>query len=131
MIKGIAEALRILLKILTKSNDFIFVSKQVGIPSSFPVFCFATSIAIPLRDIHQPNDLFAINPNPASEFIKIKFSSSEISTAVDQIQIYNSVGQEVMVVSDFVEILQRIDIAGLPPGIYTLGFQLGRFGCAQ
>jgi len=79
-----------------------------------------TSLISRLKDITQENILFTIFPNPSSDFIEIKFSAKEIESAVDQVQIYNVIGQQVMKLSDFVEILPRMDISSLSPGIYTI-----------
>lgn len=79
-----------------------------------------TTLINGIKEIRKENDVFEIYPNPASDFIQIKFSSQEIQSTGAQIQIFNSVGEKVMVLSDFVEILQNIDIVGLPPGVYML-----------
>jgi hypothetical protein len=79
-----------------------------------------TTLISEVKNIHLENKLFSISPNPVSDFIEIKFSSKEISSPVDQIRIFNSLGQQVMAMPDFVEVLQRVDVARLTPGVYTL-----------
>ena len=85
--------------------------------------------------------IISISPNPAKEYIEIEFSSPRLKPWVageDAIKIYNLLGECVLSTSEGVRTHPlipsqegniRIDVSGLPPGVYfvRLGDWTGRF----
>jgi hypothetical protein len=78
-----------------------------------------TTLINGIKDIHQEYSVVTIFPNPASSYIELKLSKA-VASRVDEIQIFNFLGQPVLSLSDFGEILPSLNISGLWPGMYYL-----------
>jgi hypothetical protein len=78
-----------------------------------------TSLINGTKEIHQENSIIPIFPNPASSYVEFKISGTS-EAIVDEVRIFNFLGQPVLNLSDFGEISHRVDISGLSPGMYYL-----------
>ena len=74
-----------------------------------------------VNDTQIPNSEFIIYPNPVTDFINIKFTSSDNFPNSDRVQIFNTLGVEVASKSltEQQEYL-KIDISHLPTGVYFI-----------
>jgi hypothetical protein len=92
--------------------------------------CSDTSdcVQIIISDVDIDNSFeldFSILPNPASEYIEISFGADSRQMTADgifegDIRIYNTLGECLISKEQITSTVQRIDVSGLPNGIYFL-----------
>lgn len=91
---------------------------NVGLPKWFAIGKRPVSI----EQFTENN--FIISPNPASDYIEIKFDNGSVSNAMNKIEIYNIFGVCVMTVYTKENVpIQRFDLSSLPNGTYFVKSQ--------
>lgn len=98
---------------------------------SYDIGAYEYVIESSIFDRINITDFLNIFPNPASEYIEISgLGVNPLIDGVPEIRIYNVLGECVISVEPQHSVsLQRIDVSGLPPGIYfvRIGEWIGRF----
>ena len=85
-----------------------------------------------LSDVDDANvyeSAFEVSPNPASDFIEISVGTRRAVSEQSDVKIFNVYGQTVLSVGAIHELPLRLDISGLPPGMYfvRIGDKVGKF----
>ncbi|MFH1049605.1 MAG: T9SS type A sorting domain-containing protein [bacterium] len=103
------------LKVANLLLDF-FVNDETSKP-----WFLASEVSV--EELNLQDNIMRIYPNPASEYIEINIVADGRQQTADgrqEIQIYNVLGECVITVEQTLSSVQRIDVTGLPPGVYFI-----------
>jgi hypothetical protein len=117
---GMADVNNYLTGLVFDKNNDIIVSGNQGIYTYIARIKDTTTTSI--SDLFVSEKCLIISPNPSNSFIDINFSNKNILLNLNQINIYNSIGEIVLSISILNPDSQRIDISSLPPGLYFVRY---------